>query len=194
MAKKKTTTKGAGFGGTQNDESSAKETTMNENFSSFDVGTPVWVKDANHAWVAASISKVESGDLSSDNEGTSKSFFECAFAEDPFLEHEPDPKKCDALKSSLWEMATLRDAHYFPQVSKLARTIAEKDLSDRVRTAELPVGEVCAANYASLLSEELGARVKTAPVAYHRGGVKGLFRTPLMKECFPEAHFRWVAE
>ena len=119
---------------------------------------------------------------------------ECAFAEDPFLEHEPDPKKCDALKSSLWEMATLRDAHYFPQVSKLARTIAEKDLSDRVRTAELPVGEVCAANYASLLSEELGARVKTAPVAYHRGGVKGLFRTPLMKECFPEAHFRWVAE
>ena len=117
-----------------------------------------------------------------------------AFVEDPFLEREPDPKKCDALKSSLWEMATLRDAHYFPQVGKLARTIADKDLSDRVRTAELPVGEVCAANYASLLSEELGARVKTAPVAYHRGGVKGLFRTPLMKECFPEAHFRWVAK
>ena len=85
MAKKKTTTKGAGFGGTQNDdddESSVQETTMNDENFSFDVGTPVWVKDANHAWVAASISKVGSGDLLSSGEGTSKSFFECAFAED----------------------------------------------------------------------------------------------------------------
>ena len=75
MAKKKTTTTkgGAGFGGTQNDddESGVKETTrMNDENFSFDVGTPVWVKDANHAWVAASISKVgSSGDLSS-GEGT----------------------------------------------------------------------------------------------------------------------------
>ena len=73
MAKKKTTTTkgGAGFGGTQNDddESGVKETTMNDENFSFDVGTPVWVKDANHAWVAASISKVGSGDLSS-GEGT----------------------------------------------------------------------------------------------------------------------------
>ena len=116
------------------------------------------------------------------------------FHTDPFLENEPDPKKCDALKSSLWEMATLRDAHYFPQVTKLARTIAEKDLSDRVKTAELPVGEVCAANYASLMAEELGARVKTAATAYHRGGVAGLFRTPLMKACFPEENFSWTVD
>ena len=113
------------------------------------------------------------------------------FETDPFVETEPDPKKCDALKSSLWEMATLRDAHYFHQVGKLARTISDKDLSDRVRTAELPVGELCSANYASLLSEELSARVKSAPTSFHRGGVNGLFRTPLMKRCFPEDHFRW---
>ena len=74
--KKKTTTKGGGFGGNNEDESESKE--ANENFS-FDVGTPVWVKDANHAWVAASISKVSSSDLSS-GEGTSS--FECTFAED----------------------------------------------------------------------------------------------------------------
>ena len=116
------------------------------------------------------------------------------FETDPFLENEPDPKKCDALKSSLWEMATLRDAHYFPQVGKLAQTLAEKDLSNRVKTAELPVGEVCAANYASLLAEELGARVKTAATAYHRGGVAGLFRTPLMKACFPEENFSWTVD
>ena len=80
MAKKTTTKGGAGFGGTQNDDESSVKETINENFS-FDVGTPVWVKDANHAWVAASISKVGSGDLSS-GEGTSSLFFECTFAED----------------------------------------------------------------------------------------------------------------
>jgi hypothetical protein len=53
---------------------------------------------------------------------------------------------------------------------------------------------VCAANYASLLAEELGARVKTAATAYHRGGVAGLFRTPLMKACFPEENFSWTVD
>ena len=93
--------------------------------------------------------------------------------------------------SSLWEMATLRDAHYFNQVGKLVKTISEKDLSDRVKTAELPVNELCSANYASLLSEEFGARVKSAPTSFHRNGVNGLFQTPLMKRCFPEDAFSW---
>jgi U3 small nucleolar RNA-associated protein 19 len=113
------------------------------------------------------------------------------FETDPFVETERDPKKCDALKSSLWEMATLRDAHYFHQIGKLVKTISDKDLSDRVKTAELPVNELCSANYASLLSEELGARVKSAPTSFHQSGVNGLFRTPLMKRCFPEDRFSW---
>ena len=120
-------------------------------------------------------------------EGSANDMFET----DPFVETERDPKKCAALMSSLWEMATLRDAHYFHQVGKLVKTISEKDLSDRVKTAELPVNELCSANYASLLSEELGARVKSAPTSFHRNGVHGLFQTPLMKRCFPEDAFSW---
>jgi U3 small nucleolar RNA-associated protein 19 len=112
------------------------------------------------------------------------------FESDPFLENERDPSKCKALESSLWEMATLRDFHYYPQVSKLAETL-DKDLENRVKTAELPVSDICAANYASLLQEEFAARVKTAPVAYHRGGVRGLFQTPLMKQFFSEKNFEW---
>ena len=38
--------------------------------------------------------------------------------------------------------------------------------------------------------EELGARVKTAPLSVHRGGFTGLFSSPLMQECFGGS-FEW---
>ena len=113
------------------------------------------------------------------------------FTTDPFLEHEQDPAKCKALESSLWELATLKEFHYFPQVGKMASLVSDKNLSDRVKTAELPVGDVTHANYNSLIQEELTARVKTAPVAYHKNGISGLFQTPLMKESFPSENFAW---
>ena len=110
------------------------------------------------------------------------------FDEDPFVEDEDDPSKCRALESSLWEMETLR-SHYFPQVAKFTRVL-DRDLSDRVKTAELPMGDVCAASYASLMAEELGARVKAAPLTFHRGGLTGMFASPLMRQCFGES-FEW---
>lgn len=109
-------------------------------------------------------------------------------AGDAFKPDESDPAECRALESSLWEMETLK-SHYFPQVSKFVHVL-DKDLSDRVKTQELPVGDVCAASYASLMAEELGARVKTAPLAVHRGGFTGLFASPLMQECFGGS-FEW---
>ena len=60
------------------------------------------------------------------------------FDEDPFVEDEDDPSECRALESSLWEMETLR-SHYFPQVAKFTHVL-DRDLSDRVKTAELPMG------------------------------------------------------
>lgn len=107
---------------------------------------------------------------------------------DPFRADEPDPARCKALDSSLWEMETLK-SHYFPQVSKFVQVL-DKDLTDRVKTAEIPMGDICMSSYASLMSEELQARVKTAPLAVHRGGYDGLFATPLMKECFGGS-FEW---
>ena len=110
------------------------------------------------------------------------------FDEDPFVEDEDDPSECRALESSLWEMETLR-SHYFPQVAKFTHVL-DRDLSDRVKTAELPMGDVCAASYASLMAEELGARVKAAPLTFHRGGLTGMFASPLMRQCFGES-FEW---
>jgi U3 small nucleolar RNA-associated protein 19 len=41
-------------------------------------------------------------------------------------------------------------SHYFPQVSKFVGVL-DKDLGDRIKTQELPIGDVCAASYASLM-------------------------------------------
>ena len=47
---------------------------------------------------------------------------------------------------------------------KLVKMIQERDLSDRVKTKELPVKALCAASYASLVAEELDARVKVRSI------------------------------
>ena len=114
-----------------------------------------------------------------------------AASSDPFLENEQDPSKTNALQSTLWEIATLGEHHYYPQVGKMAKMIEEKDLSNRVKTAELPVGELVSVNYHNLLAEELGSRVKTAPVAFHQKTPTGLFQTATMKLCFPPETFKW---
>ncbi|CAH3188503.1 unnamed protein product, partial [Porites evermanni] len=41
---------------------------------------------------------------------------------DPFIPDEPDPAKCNALKSSLWELKTLQ-SHYYPGVSSLVEML-----------------------------------------------------------------------
>ena len=88
------------------------------------------------------------------------------FSEDPFDDLEPDPSASRALESSLWEMDALR-SHYNPQVAKLTQVL-ERDLGDRAKTAEVPIGDLCVATYGSLAREELAARVKSAATT-HRG-------------------------
>jgi U3 small nucleolar RNA-associated protein 19 len=56
---------------------------------------------------------------------------------DPYDPDEPDPAKCRAAESSLWEAAALR-AHAVPHVAALAG-ILDRDLSDKRKTAEVPV-------------------------------------------------------
>jgi len=112
------------------------------------------------------------------------------FSEDPFDDLEPDPSASRALESSLWEMDALR-SHYNPQVAKLTQVL-ERDLGDRAKTAEVPIGDLCAATYGSLAREELAARVKSAATT-HRGreGLAGMFASPLMERCFPRKHWKW---
>ena len=110
---------------------------------------------------------------------------------DPFLPDEPDPAKCRALESSLWEMEMMR-THYHAQVSKFSEVL-KKDLNDRVKTAEIPIKDICDANYSSLVNEELRARVKIAPMASLLGGYRGLFRDKVTAECLGGSA-RWAAD
>ena len=101
---------------------------------------------------------------------------------DPFNADEQDPAKTNALKSSLWEMETLR-AHYFPQVPKMV-SLLERDLTDRVKSKELEMGDLCAASYATLIDEEMDVRIKKVPLAHHVEPFTSVFATPEMRRCF----------
>ena len=87
-----------------------------------------------------------------------------------------------ALKSSLWELETLR-AHYCAQVPKMV-SLLERDLTERVKTKELDMGDLCAASYGTLIAEELDVRMKKVPLANHVEPFTSLFSTPEMKRCF----------
>ena len=104
---------------------------------------------------------------------------------DPFDAEENDPAKTNALASSLWEIETLR-AHYFPQVPKMV-SLLERDLTDRVKTKELEMGDLCAANYGSLVREELDARVKKVALATRAEAFTSLFDAPEVRACFGDA-------
>ncbi|EFA83060.1 hypothetical protein PPL_03848 [Heterostelium album PN500] len=56
------------------------------------------------------------------------------YGEDPYLPMEADPAKCNALKSSLWEIQLLRQ-HYFPEIRKLA-TLFDAGLKGTVSSSD----------------------------------------------------------
>jgi len=111
-------------------------------------------------------------------EGAPLKLLEC----DPFDADERDPAKTNALASSLWEMETMR-AHYFPQIPKMV-ALLERDLTNRVKTKELDMGELFGAAYGTLMREELDVRMKSVPLAVHGEPFSSLFATPDMKRCF----------
>lgn len=106
--------------------------------------------------------------------------------DDPFLADERDPAKTNALKSSLWEMETMR-SHYFPQIPKMV-SLLERDLTDRVKTKELEMGDLVAASYGSLMAEELDVRLKKVPLATPSAQpFTSIFTTPEMLAGFSDA-------
>ncbi|XP_068675905.1 nucleolar complex protein 4 homolog [Montipora foliosa] len=86
-----------------------------------------------HPSVQALIHRKQSGKLLLD--GESSEDFQDSCIGDPFIADEPDPAKCNALKSSLWELKTLQH-HYYPGVSTLVEMLEkpldskETDISD----------------------------------------------------------------
>jgi len=64
---------------------------------------------------------------------------------------EPDPEKCRALDSSLWELASLR-RHYCPEVSRLADIFGQKI---DAQSKALPTQEFSGFTFDSLLGEHM---------------------------------------
>ncbi|MCO5552169.1 hypothetical protein L7F22_005679 [Adiantum nelumboides] len=95
--------------------------------------------------------------------------------QDPFDAAERDPAKSNALKSSLWEMDTLR-RHYSPVVSRFVASL-EADLTVRAKTTELNVKDFSSGSYATIFSEEVKRRMKQVPLAFYKSVPTALFST-----------------
>ncbi|XP_021811477.1 nucleolar complex protein 4 homolog B [Prunus avium] len=85
---------------------------------------------------------------------------------DPFDNEQSDPIKSNAMRSSLWEIDTLRH-HYCPAVSRFVLSL-ENDLTVRAKTTEISVGDFSSGSYATIFGEQMRRRIKLAPLAYYK--------------------------
>ena len=98
---------------------------------------------------------------------------------DPFNGDEPDPAKCNALKSSLWELKSLH-RHYYPEVSSL-----EEMLEKPLITMETDISEYFDDGYDQLFQRE--CQKITAQNAFLEFQVpKGIFSKAMLEN--------WVLE
>jgi len=82
-----------------------------------------------------------------DNEGGEVS-------EDPYDDKEPDPAKCGAVDSSLWEIQSLQN-HALPQVSAAAKELIEKGLREK----ELDVSALLETTWQEMFEKETKKKV-----------------------------------
>mmetsp|Transcript_16956 Transcript_16956/g.32481 ORF Transcript_16956/g.32481 Transcript_16956/m.32481 type:complete len:595 (+) Transcript_16956:111-1895(+) len=111
---------------------------------------------------------------------------------DPFLPDEQNPSKANALKSSLWELQALQQSVY-PQVVKFVKVL-EKDLTERRKTTEMPTADTTGYSYQSLLDEELGQKMKRAPLAFYETLPKTLLDPSALCGSFPGWDLSWNIE
>ncbi|KMT01562.1 hypothetical protein BVRB_9g215620 [Beta vulgaris subsp. vulgaris] len=92
---------------------------------------------------------------------------------DLFNDEESDPMKSNAMRSSLWEIDTLRH-HYCPPVSRFVLSL-ENDLTVRAKTTEVSIGDFSSGSYATIFREEMRRRVKQVPLAFYKATPTLLF-------------------
>ncbi|GMP93474.1 hypothetical protein CsSME_00043287 [Camellia sinensis var. sinensis] len=92
---------------------------------------------------------------------------------DHFNNEESNPVKTDAMRSSLWEIDTLRH-HYCPPVSRFV-LLLENDLTVRSKTTEVAVKDFSSGSYATIFRAEIGRRVKQFPLAFYKATPSSLF-------------------
>ncbi|KAK9756306.1 hypothetical protein RND81_01G088000 [Saponaria officinalis] len=92
---------------------------------------------------------------------------------DLFNDGEGDLKKSNAMRSSLWEIDTLRH-HYCPPVSRFVLSL-ENDLTVRSKTTEVTVSDFSSGSYSTIFREEMRRRVKQVPLAFYKTTPTALF-------------------
>ncbi|CAK8538116.1 unnamed protein product [Lathyrus sativus] len=92
---------------------------------------------------------------------------------DHFNIEETDPMKSGAMRSSLWEIDTVRH-HYCPPVSQFALSLGT-DLTVRAKTTDVNIGDFSAGSYATILGAEITRRVKQVPLAFYKTTPSSLF-------------------
>ncbi|KAL6843668.1 hypothetical protein ACP4OV_026239 [Aristida adscensionis] len=93
---------------------------------------------------------------------------------DPFNNEEADPAKSGAMRSSLWEIETLRH-HYSPAVSRFVESL-ENDLTVRAKTTEMKITDFSSGSYATVFRDEVRRRIKQVPLAFYRTTPSSLFQ------------------
>lgn len=92
---------------------------------------------------------------------------------DLFNDEESDPRRSNAMRSSLWEIDTLRH-HYCPPVSRFVLSL-ENDLTVRAKTTEVTISDFSSGSYSTIVGDELKRRCKQVPVAAYRTTPSCLF-------------------
>ncbi|KAG8473415.1 hypothetical protein CXB51_035615 [Gossypium anomalum] len=92
---------------------------------------------------------------------------------DHFNSEESNPIKSNAMRSSLWEIDTLRH-HYCPPVSRFVLSL-ENDLTVRSKTTEMDIKDFSSGSYATIFGDEIRRRVKQVPLAFYKATPTSLF-------------------
>ncbi|XP_038681865.1 protein NUCLEOLAR COMPLEX ASSOCIATED 4-like isoform X4 [Tripterygium wilfordii] len=117
--------------------------------------------------------KSEKSVSSADDPGTGTCTSSRKHGVDHFNNEESNPMKCRAVRSSLWEIDTLRH-HYCPPVSRFVLSL-EEDLTVRAKTTEINIKDFCSGSYATIFGEEIRRRVKQVPLAFYKATPASLF-------------------
>lgn len=109
----------------------------------------------------------------SDSNATREASQSKKIGSDPFNQNEADPAKSGAMRSSLWEIDTLRH-HYSSAVSRFVASL-EEDLTVRAKTTEMKITDFSSGSYATVFRDEVRRRIKQVPLAFYRTTPTSLF-------------------
>ncbi|PWZ46235.1 Nucleolar complex protein 4 B [Zea mays] len=109
----------------------------------------------------------------SDSNATREASQSKKIGSDPFNQNDADPAKSGAMRSSLWEIDTLRH-HYSSAVSRFVVSL-EEDLTVRAKTTEMKITDFSSGSYATVFRDEVRRRIKQVPLAFYRTTPTSLF-------------------